>query len=127
MYSTVVSGELADNESVIPVNPTLDNVVAYYKFEDQVTVNGNVVNDELGVNNGSFMGYGTGDNKIGDGLFGSNYYNFDRNKSGATVVIDNPTNLSFSDGNEDKPFSVSVWFKLYGDGMTYSFVKKGDL
>ena len=127
-YSTVRPDLLPENESVTPVNPTMANVVAYYKFDEDVTANGNVVVDETGNNNGYLLGFGSNDNTDGNGLFGSGYFKIDNRNDATTVVIPNSPELSFTDGSVDQPFSISIWFKMYGDGKGfYDLVRKGYL
>jgi hypothetical protein len=126
-YSNITTeGGLPYNESVIPVNPTLDNVVAYYKMEADYTSNGGIIIDETGNHNGYPLGnvQRTAELSFNNSLF----YTLDNSQNAASVVIPSSPELSFTDDTNDKPFSFNLWFKLYGDGKGfYTLIRKGDL
>lgn len=112
-----LKGALLDNESIVKTNPTMDNVVAYYKLD---SITDTVLIDETSVNNGTIVG--TAPNKV-DGLIGDAVdFNASLLQQG---VVSSSASLSFGSGTGyDSPFSVSLWFKGDGGSTTFPLMLK---
>jgi len=91
------------NESVTKTKPSLNDAVAYYKMDS--LVNGVIV-DELGNNN--LISENTGLVLRETGNYVVNFESDNTLKAYSSV---DSSDFSFTDGNSDKPFSVSFWFK----------------
>ena len=102
------SGELYTNESVVKTNPTLSDAVAYYKMD---SVDGAILTDETGVNNGSIQGNSL--STVTGVVNNAIRFNASTEFLQKGVVLDSDS-LSFGDGVSDTPFSISFWFKSDG-------------
>ena len=113
-----LAGALFTNESLVKTDPTMDNVVAYYKLD---SITDRILIDETGVNDGTIVG-----NTLNTvtGLIG-NAVSFDASLLQQGVVSSSDS-ISFGsgEGGSDSPFSVSLWFKGDGTFTTFPLMQK---
>tara|TARA_B110000971_G_scaffold52714_1_gene53524 strand:- start:2540 stop:4330 length:1791 start_codon:yes stop_codon:yes gene_type:complete len=106
-HSVYQFGIMTPNEANTQVSPTLNDSIAYYKFEE---TNLTTLVDELGNNNGTYQGSYDSNNNY-SGILGRAGTFDERVLASAKVPNDDSFYLGEIEGDE-KPFSVSIWFKI---------------
>lgn len=109
-YSIYQFGVMTPNESNNKVSPTLTDAIAYYKFEETDLT---TLVDELGNNNGTYQGGYSPENNY-SGLIGR-AGTFDERLLASAVVPNNPSFYFGETSGNEKPFSISIWFKIDDD------------
>tara|TARA_B110000908_G_scaffold163263_1_gene209660 strand:+ start:60 stop:1835 length:1776 start_codon:yes stop_codon:yes gene_type:complete len=109
-HSVYQVGVMTPNESNNKVSPTLNDAIAYYKFEETDLT---TLVDELGNNNGTYQGgYSSENNYLGlIGRAGT----FDERLLASAVVPNDPSFYFGETTGSEKPFSISIWFKIEDD------------
>ncbi len=113
-----LAGALFTNESTVETDPTMDNVVAYYKLDE---ITDRILIDETDVNDGTIVGntLNTVAGVIDDAV------SFDASllQQGVVSSSDSIT-FGSGEGGSDSAFSVSLWFKGDGTFTTFPLLKK---
>ena len=98
---------MTPNESTAKTSPTLADAISYYKFEETDLT---TLVDELGVNNGTYQGGYSGQNNY-SGII-SRAGTFDERLLAAAKAPNDPSFYFGAISGDEKPFSVSIWFKI---------------
>jgi len=96
---------------ISPTNPISTGLVAYWKLD------ANSLDSTSNLHNGTdtAITYATG--KIGNGA--------SFNGTTSKIIVPDANDLSFTDGTNDKPFSISLWMKRPASGNNNVLISKG--